>query len=394
MERWQRYLIVSLALAVGAMGVFAAGLALGRDDGTRRVQTVGGDVDGSRLIQEAFDEIMSSSVDPPDQGSLARAAIKAMIKALRDDEDPYALYYSPKGYRSFQEYTSGKFSGIGVWLKDKDGSLEIVSVLPGTPAKSSGLQRGDLILEVQGTAVNPQRIDDAVGMIKGPAGSKVTLLVDRAGDERTFEITRAEIELPNVRASVTEDELGHIRLLSFGRRAGAQVRREVTTMLDRGVKGIVLDLRDNGGGLFSEAIEVASVFIEDGKIVTYRDGQNDDVPYEATGDAFEDVPLVVLVNEGTASSSEIVAGALQDRERAVVIGTETYGKGSVQEVVPLADASAVKVTTAAYLTPNGKNLDGKGIEPDIEIESNAREQLLRAVEVLNGLILSTSGEHG
>lgn len=395
MDRWQRYLITSLALIVGAMGVFSAGFAVGKDDGVRRVRTVeGSDVDGSFLIQQAFDEIVSSSVDPPDSAKLARAAIKAMIKALREKDDPYALYYSPSGYKSFQQYTSGKFSGIGVWLKEKNGTLEIVSVLPGTPAMTGGLQRGDVILDVDGETIDAKRIDDAVGMIKGRAGSRVRLRVDRGGDELTFEITRAEIELPNLRASIKNDDLGHIRLFSFGRRAGQQVRKKVDALLDRGAKGIVLDLRDNGGGLFSEAIEVASVFIEDGKIVTYRDGRSDDVTYDATGDAFENLPLVVLVNEGTASSSEIVAGALQDRDRALVIGTETYGKGSVQEVVPLADASAVKVTTAAYVTPSGRSLDGKGIEPDVEIDAGPGEQLRRAVEVLHGLILSTSGAHG
>lgn len=395
MERWQRYLVSTLALIVGTMGVFSAGFAVGKDDGVRRISAVrGADVDGSLLIQQAFEEIVSSSVDPPDGAKLARAAIKAMIKALREKDDPYALYYSPTGYESFQQYTSGKFSGIGVWLKEKDGTLEIVSVLPGTPAMAGGLERGDVILEVGDKPIDAERLDDAVGMIKGPAGSKVSLQIDRSGEELTFEITRAEIELPNLRAGMTADDLGHVRLFSFGRRAGQQVRKKVDTLIDRGAKGIILDLRDNGGGLFSEAIDVASVFIENGEIVTYRDGRSDDVTYEATGDAFADVPVVVLVNEGTASSSEIVAGALQDRDRAVVIGMETYGKGSVQEVVPLADASAVKVTTAAYLTPSGRNLDGKGIEPDVEIDARPRVQLQRAVEVLHGLILSTSGAHG
>lgn len=395
MERWQRHLVLSLAVLVGMVGVFSAGFALGRDEGSRTIRTLGrGDIDGSQLIQQAYDEIMSASVDPPDSQQLARAAIKAMVKALREGEDPYALYYSPKGYRSFQEFTTGEFSGIGVWLKDKEGKLEIVSVLPSTPAKRSGLEAGDLILEVEGEEIDPERVDEAAEMIKGPAGTEVNLLVDRSGEKLTFEITRAAIELPNLQAKMTEDDVGHIRLLSFGRRAGEQVKREVRRLVRDGAKGIVLDLRDNGGGLFSEAIEVASAFIEDGEIVIYRDGKDDDITYEAEGEAFEDLPVVVLVNEGTASSSEIVAGAMQDRDRAVIIGTETYGKGSVQEVVPLADASAVKVTTAAYLTPSGKSLDGRGIVPDVEIDADPKEQLRRAIEVLNGLILSTSGEHG
>jgi carboxyl-terminal processing protease len=392
MERWQRYLIVGLAVLVGGFGVFAAGFSVGKDDRTS-VELGEEAADGSTLIQEAYDEIMSSSAERPDPLQLARAAVKAMIKELRRDDDPYALYYSPKGFRSFQRFTSGKFSGIGVWLKPKGGHIEIVSVLPGTPAQETGIQRGDVILEVDDEKVVARRADDAVNLIKGPAGSDVNLLIERSGERLSFNITRAEIEFPNLRASLRDGGLGHVRLLTFGRRAGKQVRAEVEGLLDKGAEGIILDLRDNGGGLFSEAIEVASVFIEDGEIVTYRD-KDDDLVYEAEGDAFEKIPLVVLVNEGTASSSEIVAGALQDRDRAVLVGMTTYGKGSVQEVVPLSDASAVKVTTAAYLTPGGRNLSGKGIDPDVKVEGKPSAQLQRAAEILQGLVLSTDGAHG
>ena len=393
MERWQRYLIIGLAALVGGFGLFAVGFSVGKRDASDGVRIGVRTADGSALIQEAYEEIVSSSVDGPDPLKLARAAIKAMIKELRKQNDPYALYYSPQGYRSFQRFTSGKFSGIGVWLKPKGGRIEIVSVLPQTPAQASGLKRGDVILQVNGERVTARRADDAVNLIKGRAGTEVSLRVERSDRHLTFDITRAQIEFPNLRSQIRSGDLGHLRLLSFGRRAGNQVREEVTQMLKRGAGGIILDLRDNGGGLFSEAIEVASVFIEDGAIVTYRDKDEDRV-YEAEGDAFEDVPLVVLINEGTASSSEIVAGALQDRDRAVLVGTTTYGKGSVQEVVPLSDASAVKVTTAAYLTPDGRNLSGRGIEPDVKVDTSPAAQLRRAAEILHGLVLSIDGAPG
>jgi carboxyl-terminal processing protease len=167
----------------------------------------------------------------------------------------------------------------------------------------------------------------------------------------------------------------------------------VRDLVDRGAKGMILDLRDNGGGLFSEAVDVAGVFIEDGDVVVYRERSKDDVVYEAEGDAFEDIPTVVLVNEGTASASEIVAGALQDSGRAIVVGTTTYGKGSVQQIVPLADSSAMKLTTAAYLTPTGRDIDGQGIEPDVEVDA-PYGQRARAVEILQGIVLSTTDSQG
>lgn len=397
MERWQRYLMLSLAACVAAFGVFSVGFSVGRRDGGRVVQTVDA-IEGSDLIQEAYDRILAESVEQPDETSLARGAIKGMIETLKKGNDPYAFFYSPQGYRSFQELTTGKFSGIGVWLKKKGPRLVVVSVLPSTPALAAGMRNGDVIESVDGQNVKGVTTDDAVALIKGPAGTEVTLGVRRGSEQITLDIEREQIELPNLQARLTKERLGYIRLFGFARNAGDQVRAEVEGLRTKGAEGVILDLRDNGGGLFSEAIEVASAFIEDGEVVTYRTGGQDDIVYEATGDAFEDLPLVVLVNEGTASASEIVAGALQDRDRAIVIGTTTYGKGSVQEVVPLSDSSAMKFTTAAYLTPNGQNIDGTGISPDVEVKSDLAtmddEQFRRAVEILEGIVLSESGAQG
>lgn len=389
--------MLSLAACVAAFGVFSVGFSVGRRDGGRVVQTVDA-IEGSDLIQEAYDRILAESVEQPDETSLARGAIKGMIETLKKGNDPYAFFYSPQGYRSFQELTTGKFSGIGVWLKKKGPRLVVVSVLPSTPALAAGMRNGDVIESVDGQNVKGVTTDDAVALIKGPAGTEVTLGVRRGSEQITLDIEREQIELPNLQARLTKERLGYIRLFGFARNAGDQVRAEVEGLRTKGAEGVILDLRDNGGGLFSEAIEVASAFIEDGEVVTYRTGGQDDIVYEATGDAFEDLPLVVLVNEGTASASEIVAGALQDRDRAIVIGTTTYGKGSVQEVVPLSDSSAMKFTTAAYLTPNGQNIDGTGISPDVEVKSDLAtmddEQFRRAVEILEGIVLSESGAQG
>jgi carboxyl-terminal processing protease len=266
-------------------------------------------------------------------------------------------------------------------------------VLPGTPAQDAGLKAGDLITTIDGKSVDGMTSDEAVGHIKGPAGTDVTVGVERDGETLEFTITRESIELPNLRAHTTNEGFGYIRLFGFARGAGSQLRKRVDDMVDSGVEGIVLDMRDNGGGLFDEGVEVASVFIESGDVVIYREQNSDDVVYEAEGEAFEDIPLVVLVNERTASASEIVAGALQDNERGVVVGTTTYGKGSVQQVVPLIDSSALKLTTAAYLTPQGTNIDGRGIEPDVQV-SGSTAQRTRAIEILRGITLSSNDSQG
>ena len=398
MQQWVKVSLAVLGAVAVCMIAFSLGLAVG-DRGDRVLgsdggaSAFGGEGAGSfDLVEEAYREIVSSAVDSPGEEALSRGAIKGMLDVLKKD-DPYALFYSPNAFRSFQELTSGKFSGIGVWLKEKEAGLTIVSVLPSTPAVEVGLREGDVIRTIDGDPVGSLTSDEAVAQIKGPEGTDVSLGIDRSGDSLDFTITREEIDLPNLQATLREDDVGYIQLFGFARGAGDQVRDEVSEMLDEGAEGIVLDLRNNGGGLFSEAVEVASVFIEEGDVVIYREASDEETSYEAEGDAFEDVPLVVLVNEGTASASEIVAGALQDQERATLIGTTTYGKGSVQEVVRLRDASALKLTTAAYLTPEGRDINGKGIAPDVEV-SDVIEQKDRAVEILKGIIISTDGAQG
>lgn len=384
-----------LAVVALALSAFSFGFLVGGRRAEVEPLSAEGSARGLASIRDAFDSILESSVEPPSESELARGAIKGMIRVLRRSGDPYALFYTPTGYQSFQELTSGEFSGIGVWLKEKGSELEIVSVLPSSPALGAGLRRGDVIRSVNGRPVEEMTVDEAVVHIKGRRGTQVTLGIDREDTQMFVTVTRATIELPNLKARVTDEGLGYIRLFGFARGAGEQVRNRVEEMTESGAEGIVLDMRDNGGGLFSEAVEVASVFIEDGEIVTYRSRVDDEVTYEAEGDAFQDLPVVVIVNEGTASASEIVAGALQDTGRGIVVGAQTYGKGSVQEVVPLLNASALKLTTGAYLTPSGQQINGEGIEPDVEVASDdPPQQRQRAVEILRGIVLSTSGAQG
>jgi len=391
MDRWQKIAVAVLCAAIVALGSFSFGFSLGRPGSS--VPLFGSD-SGDEVITHAMDKIRSSAVDPPSEKKLTRAAVKGMVTELKKSQDPYAAFYSPLGYRAFQEYTSGRFSGIGVWLKERAGKLEIVSVLPRTPALEAGLRRGDVIRRVDGEFVGQMSTDEAVGRIKGPSGSDVELAVLRGGRLIELSLTRRSIDLPNVVARLQESGLGYIRLYGFARGAGRQLRERVQGLTSTGAEGVILDLRDNGGGLFSEAIDVASVFIEDGDIVTYKEGSDVETVYEAEGQAYEELPLVVLVNEGTASASEIVAGALQDRQRAILVGSTTYGKGSVQNVFPLPDASALKITTGAYLTPAGRDINGEGIEPDVEITGGAALQKRRAAEILEGIVLSTTGAQG
>ncbi len=393
MERWQKVLIALLSAAVVALGAFSLGYSISGGDKQIFAGSSGDDTDLS-LIEDVFSKIKSESVDPPSDEELVRGAVKGMAKSAKAAGDEFALFYSPKDYRSFQEVTTGQFSGIGVWLKDRSGQLEIVSVIPSTPAQRVGLREGDVIDSIDGEPVGSLNSDQAVNRIKGKEGTEVSLGIDRDGEQVSFDITRETIELPNLIANRTPEGLGYVRLFGFSRGAGDQLRDEVKELTEAGAEGIILDLRDNGGGLFSEGVSVASVFIEEGEIVSYKERSEPEVVYDAQGDAFEDVPLVVLVNEGTASASEIVTGALQDTNRAVVVGTNTYGKGSVQEVLPLADFSALKLTIGAYFTPEGQKINGTGIEPDVEVDSDPATQKERAKEILQGIIISANGAQG
>jgi carboxyl-terminal processing protease len=396
----QKSLLALLGALTLILGAFAAGLLAGGEPSRAAdagAATEVGDVssaEGIDTLREAIGQIRSNAVDPPSEKALVHGALRGMVKVLKEADDPYALFYSPHGYQNFQELTTGRFSGIGVWVKPRGGQLEVVSVLPDTPAIHAGLRRGDVVTSIEGRDVAQMSSDEAVARIKGPEGSTVDLQIERDGATLDFSITRAELELPNLQAHLTDRDFGYIQLIGFARGAGQQLRAEVDKLVDEGAQGIILDLRDNGGGLFDEAIDVASVFIESGDVVIYRERDHEDMTYEARGNAFENVPIVVLVNEGTASASEIVAGALQDRERAVLVGTTTYGKGAVQEIIPLLDSSALKLTTAAYLTPNGRDINGEGIEPDVVVDAGYAAQRARATEILQGIVLSTSGSQG
>ena len=388
MDRGVKILIGALVAMVVTLAAFAAGLALGRD-GPVGLSLFGSSDTGPDAIEEAFDKIRSESLNPPTEEELTEGAIRGMLEALKKKDD-YALFYDREGFQSFRELTQGSFSGIGVYLDQDEKRLRVLSVLPGTPAKKAGLKPGDVLLSVDSDPVSEMTPDEAIARIKGPEGTRVSVTVLRNGKRLDFDMTRAQIPLPNLTGRIVQDDIGFIELFGFANGAGDDLRQEVDRLRDGGARGIVLDLRDNGGGLFTEAVRVASVFIESGEIVTYRERSSSESVYDATGDAFEDIPLVVLVNERSASASEIVAGALQDRDRAEIVGTTTFGKGAVQEVLQLNDSSALKITIGTYVSPSGSQIEGRGIEPDVVVDSGYRAQRRRALAVVEDLVSSSS----
>jgi carboxyl-terminal processing protease len=390
MERWHKVVVAVIGVLVLMLASFSFGYAVGGRAESLFAPSTG---QGLNLVDDAFRRIRSEAMNPPSPDELAQGAVRGMVRVLNKSGDRYALFYSPRSYRAFEQFTSGHFSGIGVWLRHDNGALQVVSVLPSTPAVDAGLREGDVIRTINGEDVRKMTVDEAVNLIKGPPGSKVSLTIERNGAVHVVSITRAAIELPDLAYRMTAGRLGYIHLYAFSQGAGAQVRSAVRRLLAKGAKGVIFDLRDNGGGLVSEAINVASIFLEDGKILTYKQGSSPGIVYKAKGDAFDRVPLVVLVNGATASASEIVAGALQDRNRAVLVGTTTYGKGVVQQVVPLADAAAFKLTTGAYFTPSGRNINGKGIKPDVEVKASPAVQKQRAIQVLKGIVVSMNNSH-
>lgn len=336
-----------------------------------------------RVLDEAQAQIEALALTEPDDDKLLQSAVKGMLQGL---EDPHALYYDPEAYRVLgEELLTGQFSGVGVWLNRSGELTQIVSVLPGTPAAEEGVQPGDTIIAVDGKSVAGLSLDEVGQAIMGEAGTRVTIRVVRGTSEpMDFSLSRKKLEIPSMKASMSNN-VGIIDLVSFTGGVGAKVRDAVESMQNNGAKGFILDMRGNPGGSLDEAVQVASVFLDGGTVVAYRERGKAEVVYEARPPVGTTLPLVVVVDEGSASASEIVAGAIQDRRRGLVVGTETYKKGSVQRVVGLSDGSAMKLTVASYFTPSGRGIGEHGVIPDVAV-TDREQQLARATEILDGML--------
>lgn len=342
--------------------------------------------DGSlEFLEQILDELQQDAVRAPDDDKLIDGAVRGLLGAL---DDPYARYYDEESFGELNSMLDGGFSGIGVVLEEKPRGLIVVSVFENTPAASAGMEVGERIISVDGKPVGDRPIDVIVEMIKGDEGTDVTLgLAGGSKGKREVTLTRRRIELPNLEARLLAGGGGYIRMRQFTTDISEDVRTEVAKLLEQGAQGIVLDLRDNPGGLLNEAVNVASVFMEDGEVVSVKERGEKPRTYQAKGDAFESVPLVVLVNRGSASASEIVAGALQDADRATLVGQQTFGKGTVQTIHRLDAGGGVKYTTAEYYTPSGDSIEDVGVSPDRRIAGAAR-QLAAARDALQAIIAS------
>jgi carboxyl-terminal processing protease len=316
---------------------------------------------------------------------LADAAIKGMVGSLGDQ---FSSYFTAEEYARYQEVTESRFSGVGLSVVGVDEGLRITRVYDGSPAKRAGLKPGDLITEVGGKSLRGVPEDTAVARVKGPSGSQVRLTVERDGKPFQRNVTRATVSIPVVESRMERDggrKVGYVALASFSSGAHGEVGAAVRKLREDGAKGLVLDLRGNPGGLVREAQLVASAFIPEGTIVSTKGRAVQPQKLEATGDPVAgDLPMVVLVDRGTASSAEIVTGALKDTDRAEVVGTRTFGKGVFQEVVPLTNGGALDITVGQYFTPNGTNLGkglkpGQGVRPQIQAEDDPDTQVDEAL---------------
>lgn len=332
----------------------------------------------SQLLKAKYVENVSTD-------TLMSGAIKGTMNALGD---PYSVYMDPKMYKEFMLDTKGSFGGVGLVLGVKDKTLMVVAPIEGTPGDKAGILSGDQILKIGSQDTKDLALDEAVNMIRGPEGSEVTLTISREGQEiKEYPLVRSTIQIKTVSGKMLENGIGYIRISMFNENTGEDLSKKLSEIEKQGLKGLILDLRNNPGGLLGESVKVASHFVPKGPVVSVvtNDGtrQTSFSPLEAIK-----YPLVILVNGGSASASEIVAGAVQDTGAGTLIGTKTFGKGSVQTVLPLDDASAVKVTIAKYYTPNDRSIHGVGIEPDIKVEmpdfkENGKDlQLEKAIEVL------------
>ncbi len=333
-------------------------------------------LDDLRTFAEVMDRIKSAYVEPVSDKTLLENAIKGMLSNL----DPHSAYLEPEAFRDLQESTSGEFGGLGIELGSEDGFLKVISPIDDTPASAAGIQPGDLIVKINGQPTKGMSLIQAVEKMRGKPGSGIELtLVREGGRPFDVELTRAVIKVRSVKSQLLDEGYGYIRITQFQVNTGEEVGKALARLRkDNGKKlrGIVLDLRNNPGGVLQAAVEVTDHFLKKGLIV-YTEGRiaNSELRFNADpADASEGVPLVVLINGGSASASEIVAGALQDHKRAVLMGTDSFGKGSVQTVLPLNNDRALKLTTALYFTPNGRSIQAQGIVPDIEV---ARAKLTR-----------------
>ena len=346
------------------------------------------------IFSEVLDKINKEFVDDVNQSEAMDAAINGVLQSL----DPYSAYMTPELYESMQTETSGEFGGLGIEVSMEAGVIKVITPMDDSPAAKAGVKAGDYIVRINDIQVQGKSLSEAVDIMRGPVGTDIEITVRRRGERKAliFNITREKIKVASVKSEILEDQTGYIRLTSFNENSGDQIKDKIKEFKkNEKIQNYILDLRNNPGGLLSQAIKITDFFIDSGEIVSTKSKRK----YESRkffakkGDLIDGNTIVVLINYGSASASEIVAGALKDHKRAIIIGENSYGKGSVQSIIPLKNKGAIRLTVSKYYLPSGKSISEIGVSPDIEVaeeSSNFRintdsdNQLQFALKLLNG----------
>ena len=345
------------------------------------------------LFGEVLDKINKEYVEDINQSDAMDAAINGVLQSL----DPYSAYMSPEVFKKMQTETSGKFGGLGIEIGMEAGVVKVISPIDDSPAAKVGVKAGDYIVKIDGIQVQGKTLYEAVELMRGTVGTKIEITVRRIGVKKAFifEIVRDIIEVKSVKSKVIDNNVGYIRLTSFNDNSSYQIEQKIKELKkEKKIKKYILDLRNNPGGLLSQAIKISDFFLDNGEIVATKGRKNSENRkwFAKKGDIIDGETLVVLINYGSASAAEIVAGALKDHKRAILIGENTYGKGSVQSIIPLKNNGAIRLTISKYYLPSGKSISGTGVTPDIEIAESSDEfrintetdnQLDFAVKLLN-----------
>jgi carboxyl-terminal processing protease len=346
------------------------------------------------LFGEVLEKINQEYVDDVDQSQIMDAAINGLLQSL----DPYSGYMTPESFEGMQTETSGEFGGLGIEVGMESGVVKVISPIDNTPASRAGLKSGDYIVKINNVQVQGKSLMEAVDLMRGPVGSSIEITVRRRGIKKAliFSITREIIEVQSVKSEIIDNNTGYIRLTSFNDNSSEQIKKKIEILnKNKNLKGYILDLRNNPGGLLSQAIKISDFFLENGEIVSTKSrlASENRKWFAKKGDITNGKTLIVLINYGSASASEIVAGALKDHKRAIILGENSYGKGSVQSIIPLKNKGAIRLTIAKYYLPSGKSISEVGVTPDIEIiedsndfkfNSETDNQLNFALKLLNG----------
>jgi len=346
------------------------------------------------LFGEVLEKINKEYVDEVDQSKSMDAAINGLLQSL----DPYSAYMTPESFEGMQTETSGKFGGLGIEVGMESGVVKVISPIDNTPASRAGLKAGDYIVKIDGVQVQGKSLMDAVDLMRGLVGSSIEITVRRRGVKKAliFNITREIIQVQSVKSELIDNSIGYIRLTSFNENSSKQIKEKVKKLnKNKNLKAYILDLRNNPGGLLSQAIKISDFFLENGEIVSTksRTVSENKKWFAKIGDITGGKTIIVLINYGSASASEIVAGALKDHKRAIILGENSYGKGSVQSIIPLKNKGAIRLTIAKYYLPSGKSISEVGVTPDIEViesvedfkfNSETDNQLNFAIKLLNG----------